>query len=475
MKININYSAFPLLLIGFLHPASARLTGNSRVLQYKPKGDPCDPGYSANYQECQSNICNSNVYRCDDVEQVSIDGDQTFIGLTHAMCVEDADCLSEYCKKDQNYCADFQYGNPSYSAYDCGICAFNTPASTPAPTPSPTIPQHTPGLEFDLNIASDVHKLMYYASLGAKISVASYFSTPEDEDKVFDFYEYEKIEKSEAAMKWKELAVVAKHKHSDYGETCVVGFSGAFDNWDMGVWYEATAGFVPGWRQHTDDEYTGTLNSCSVHPPALTTTNDMFMEHANVAGLLVDCYNTCEDPDCKLVIAGHSAGGAEAALAPMFMAALIGGQVPRHWIDNPTVVTFGSFSPVTDNDCLQHNLDHHFAFYRARNGAADTMGFKFTHGDKSGFQQLVIGDSVHDMKWYPRTGNYLSWPADLLASDIFAATVHDVGFYYDDIGDATDAGEDFTAFNVNAFPVDHWCYETASLCASNTCLNFFCT
>jgi hypothetical protein len=325
---------------------------------------------------------------------------------------------------------------------------------------------------------------MYYASLAAKIDVAAYYDPPENVEDVFDFFTYQKIDEDDATMKWKEMTVVAKYTDSTHGETCILGFMGA-DADDMlisgddmvgGYYVSFDNGIevgLTGWLGHAGASFSAQINQCSVLPAAATTTNDMFIRKGDVGQMLVDCYNACEDPDCNLVISGHSAGGAEAALAPMFMNYLIADQVPSHWTANPLVITFGSFSPVTDNDCLEHNLDNHFAFTRVRDGFVDNIGSLIKNAPKTGLHQLIIGDNVDDMKWYPRTGGGVSFSTDVF-SVIAATTVHEMGRYYDDVGDATKAGTTFDAFSTDGFPKGDLCYQNKGLCASNTCVNDIC-
>lgn len=129
MKI---YIALLLLVSSLQVPTTiARLQGD-RSLQYKSNGDPCSPSYSANYRECQSDICNANLERCDAVEQ----------GSSGALCLEDSQCSSGYyCKRDANYCADFpQYSSDSEHSWknDCGICASAVPTASPTSTPTTT-------------------------------------------------------------------------------------------------------------------------------------------------------------------------------------------------------------------------------------------------------------------------------------------------------------------------------------------------
>ena len=102
-----------------------------RELNYKPYGDPCSSslGEEGRPGNCASFICNDHVGRCDAYEQIEETelNVATYKGAAGALCVYDSDCLSQDCSYENgNACADYQTGNPAYSAYDCGICVSDT-------------------------------------------------------------------------------------------------------------------------------------------------------------------------------------------------------------------------------------------------------------------------------------------------------------------------------------------------------------
>ena len=128
----------------------------------------------------------------------------------------------------------------------------------------------------------------------------------------------------------------------------------------------------------------------------------------NAFNKLVDCYSSCTDHNCKLVLAGNSAGGSVVSLIPVLLKELHANNVPKHWIHNPLVLTLGSFSGVTNNEeCFTHLLSNHFNFIRYEEdsivykGTYDLVPYLFNN-DRTGYREIVMNDYTdnNNMKIY---------------------------------------------------------------------------
>jgi hypothetical protein len=186
---------------------------------------------------------------------------------------------------------------------------------------------------------------------------------------------------------------------------------------------------------------------------------------------LLDCVETCTDPDDCVVLTGHSQGGASAAVLSILLFSL-----------NPIVITYG-MPPAVDSGCDLIPSERFYRYVNSRQDGDQTNDIGF---DLVPFSPTFVSNSVHYGHYIllgpdPDAAKYLGFDTnytfspDLLDRDIAGHTLS---------GDPTSySGRVDALLNATSFPVSADGFGLgvicepgyAELCASGSCQNNVCT